>query len=215
MVSEKATPRSFAKLKSALTSDCVMAHYDAMKETQLRVDPSPVGLGAILIQRDGTSLRPVALGSRTLTDVERRYLQTEREALAVIWGCERFHIYLYGKELFCESRGKSSPFPLGKAILFWLKRVPCCLKLPSSARLQLKLSSRIFREYSLHMATQSRLLLTMVHSSCRFLEAHGSLRRKVTPYWPQAVAEVERFNQPLEKVICEAFIEGKNLQVLL
>ena len=32
-----------------------------------------------------------------MTDVERRYSQTEREALVVVWGCERFHIYLYGK----------------------------------------------------------------------------------------------------------------------
>ena len=28
-----------------------------------------------------------------LTDVERRYSQTEREALVEVWGCERFHIY--------------------------------------------------------------------------------------------------------------------------
>ena len=89
---------AFDKLKSALTSDCVMAHYDYTKPTQLRVDASPVGLGAILMQHDGTALRPVAFASRAQTDVERRYSQTEREALMVVWGCERFHIYLYGKE---------------------------------------------------------------------------------------------------------------------
>lgn len=32
-----------------------------------------------------------------MTDVEQRYSQTEKEALAVVWACERFHIYLYGK----------------------------------------------------------------------------------------------------------------------
>ena len=32
--------------------------------------------------------------SRTLTGVERRYSQTEKEALGPIWGCERFHMNL-------------------------------------------------------------------------------------------------------------------------
>ena len=46
---------------------------------------------------DRTS-RPVAYASRTLSDVERRYSQTKREALSVVWGCERFHLYLFGVE---------------------------------------------------------------------------------------------------------------------
>ena len=88
---------AFHRLKGLLTSDCVVAHYNQAAETELKVDASPVGLGAILLQRSGDSVRPVAYASRTLTDVERRYSQTEKEALAVVWACERFHIYLYGK----------------------------------------------------------------------------------------------------------------------
>ena len=87
---------AFDKLKAMLTSDCVMAHYDPAAPTQLRVDASPVGLGAILTQTQLGVVRPVAYASRTLTAVERRYSQTEREALAVVWGCEKFHLYLYG-----------------------------------------------------------------------------------------------------------------------
>ena len=41
-----------------------------------------------------------------LTDVERRYSQTEKEALGLIWGCERFHMYLVGSkfELWIDHR---------------------------------------------------------------------------------------------------------------
>ena len=58
---------------------------------------SPVGLGAILMQeqKDGER-KPVAYISKTLTEVERRYSQIEREALAIVWAVERFNDYLYG-----------------------------------------------------------------------------------------------------------------------
>jgi hypothetical protein len=108
---------AFNELKNSLTSDCVMAHYNPEAETELRVDASPVGLGAILMQSDGQETRPVAYASRILTDVERRYSQTEREALAVVWGCEKFHLYLYGTTLKLFTDHKSLEFiysPKGK-----------------------------------------------------------------------------------------------------
>ncbi|KAJ8032202.1 hypothetical protein HOLleu_25662 [Holothuria leucospilota] len=40
----------------------------------------------------------VAIASRSLTAVEQRYSQTEREALAVTWGCLHFHLYLFGSD---------------------------------------------------------------------------------------------------------------------
>ncbi|XP_060576206.1 uncharacterized protein K02A2.6-like [Ruditapes philippinarum] len=74
-----------------------MAFYNPEAETTLMVDGSPYGLGAILVQKQNDGhLRPVAYASRTLNDVERRYSQIERECLAVTWGIEKFHTYLYG-----------------------------------------------------------------------------------------------------------------------
>ena len=63
------------------------------------VDASPVGLGAILSQKqkDG-SHRPVYFASCALTVVKRCYSQTEREALAIVWACEKFHMFLQGKD---------------------------------------------------------------------------------------------------------------------
>lgn len=65
------------------------------------MDASPVGLGAILCQIDPKSQarQVVAYASRSLTETEQRYSQTEREALAVVWSCEHFHLYVYGKPI--------------------------------------------------------------------------------------------------------------------
>lgn len=70
----------------------------SIKSTKLTVDASPVGLSAMVVQRDSPSSFPnaVAYASRTFTATKRRYSQTEKEALAVMWGIKYFHLYLYG-----------------------------------------------------------------------------------------------------------------------
>ena len=99
---------AFSMLKSKLTSDKVMQYYNPDASTQLIVDASPLGLGGILQNRDkdGTE-HTVAYASRALSDVESRYSQTEREALAVVWACEHFHLYLLGTHFTVISDHKS------------------------------------------------------------------------------------------------------------
>ena len=89
--------KSFHGLKNSISRASCLVFFDKDRKTELRVDASPVGLGAILcqIQGDGTS-RPVSYASRSLSDVERRYSQIEREALAVKFGCLKFDHYLSG-----------------------------------------------------------------------------------------------------------------------
>ena len=77
------------------------------------VDASPIGLGAILMQvnpRDEGDVRIVAYTSRSLSEVERRYYQIEKECLAMVYGCEKFHIYLYGREFVIDSDAKALEF---------------------------------------------------------------------------------------------------------
>ena len=90
--------QSFDELRNALTSDKAIAHFVTGAETHLRVDARHVGLGAVLTQTIDGITCPMAYASRTLSDVERQYSQTEKEASAVVWGCERFHMYLIGTE---------------------------------------------------------------------------------------------------------------------
>ena len=87
---------AFETLKQRLTSADVMSYYNQNAETNIIVDGSPFGLGAILNQKqsDG-NFKPVAYASRTLSPVERRYSLTEREALSVYWTIKRFNMYLY------------------------------------------------------------------------------------------------------------------------
>jgi len=89
---------AFKQLKAALTSSTVMSYFDPKKETEVVTDASPYRLSAILTQTTpGQDDRKViAYVSRSLTPVERRYSQTEREALAIVWAVARLHTYLYG-----------------------------------------------------------------------------------------------------------------------
>ena len=50
---------------------------------------------AILTQKQQGEFKPIAYGSRALTETESGYSQTEREALAVIWAYQQFHYYVY------------------------------------------------------------------------------------------------------------------------
>jgi len=77
-----------------------MTFYNPNATTHLVVDASPLGLGGILSQEqtDG-SFKPITYGSRSLSDTETRYSQTEREALAVLWSCQRFHHYVYDRHV--------------------------------------------------------------------------------------------------------------------
>ncbi|UYV63661.1 hypothetical protein LAZ67_2005217, partial [Cordylochernes scorpioides] len=89
----------FAKCKALLTNESVLAHYDATRELVLACDASSYGLGVVLSHRnDRKEETPIAFASRTLTEAERRYSQLEKEALSIIFGCEKFRQYLLGRE---------------------------------------------------------------------------------------------------------------------
>ena len=42
-----------------------------------------------------------------MSEVERRYSQIEKECLAIVYGCEKFHIYLYGRSFEIDSDAKA------------------------------------------------------------------------------------------------------------
>lgn len=94
--------RSFEVLKKLITEAPTLKYFDVNKPVSLSVDASQDGIGAVILQ-DG---RPVAYGSRALTDCQRRYAQVEKELPAIVHGCEKFYQYVYGKEIQVESDHK-------------------------------------------------------------------------------------------------------------
>ena len=105
---------SLDQLKKCLTSDPALAYYNPKLETEVYVDASPVGISAILMQKEANSEKRVNVhfASRALTTTEQRYSQIKREGLAVVWACEHLHIYQYGTnfKIFTDHRPLLSLF---------------------------------------------------------------------------------------------------------
>ena len=93
---------SFQVIKRLLTSEPVLQYFDVTKDAHLQVDASKSGLGAVLLQEG----KPVAYASRSLTETECNYPQIDKELLAVVFGCERFHSYLYGRAVHIQTDHK-------------------------------------------------------------------------------------------------------------
>jgi hypothetical protein len=89
---------AFDTLQERLNEKTTLSYFDPSKDAKLIVDVSPTGLAAILIQNTPSQNDEtvVTYGSRALTEVEQIYSQTEREALAIVFGCEHFRLFLYG-----------------------------------------------------------------------------------------------------------------------
>ena len=98
---------SFQNLKDSVSSDAYVMYFNLSKPVILQVDASELGLGGCLLQKDNHGkLRPVAYASKCLTPAETRYANIEREVLAVVWDCNKFHHYLYGRKFVCQSDHK-------------------------------------------------------------------------------------------------------------
>ncbi len=89
--------KAFRQAKEKIVSLNVLVHYDQSFPILLAGDASAYGVGAVIshVMKDGQE-RPIAFASRTLLPRERNYSQVEKEALSLIFGVNKFHLYLYG-----------------------------------------------------------------------------------------------------------------------
>ena len=95
---EREPQNDFEMIKKMLTEEPALAHYTKIKDNIVTTDASKTGLGITLWQKQADGeLKPIAFGSRFLTDSEKNYSIGELELLAVVWGLEKIRFYLYGE----------------------------------------------------------------------------------------------------------------------
>ena len=93
---------NFNQLKMEISNMKALPYFDVNAETTLQTDASKKELRACLIQKG----KVVCYASRALIKTEQIYQNLEQEALEKIWGMERFHYFLYGKEFTLETDQK-------------------------------------------------------------------------------------------------------------
>ena len=94
--------QNFNQLKVEISNMRVLPYFDVNAEATLQMDASKKELRACLIQKG----KVICYASRALTKTEQNYQNLEQEALGTIWGMEKVHYFLYGKEFTLETDQK-------------------------------------------------------------------------------------------------------------
>ena len=110
---EKEQDECFKKLKDMCSEAPVLAFYDPSKTLTIQCDASSFALGGVLLQ-DG---QPLAYTSRALSPTETNYAQIEKEMLAVVHSCRKFHHYIFGRRTNVESDHKPLQAIFSKPLL--------------------------------------------------------------------------------------------------
>lgn len=82
-------------IKNEINKNTTLKNFDPNKEIIIHTDASQNGIGCCLMQEG----RPVAYGSRGLSDTEKRYAIIEKEMLAIWYAVEKFHNFVYGRPI--------------------------------------------------------------------------------------------------------------------
>ena len=144
---------ALTKIKEILSTAPVLSYFDPTVTSTIQADASQHGLGACLLQKE----KLIAYASRSLSPTECNYAQIEKELLAIVFACQKFHQYIYGFQTKVQSDHK----PLESIVNKPLHKIS-----PRLQRMVLKLQNydlliKYVKGKDLHIAdTLSRAYLT-------------------------------------------------------
>jgi len=92
--------KALQTIKEKLTRGVTLQYYDVDKPLTVSVDASSYGLGSCQLQEG----RLVCYASRS--SAKKNYAKIERELLAIVYGCTKFHQYVYGKKVNVQTDHK-------------------------------------------------------------------------------------------------------------
>ena len=109
--------------------------------------------------------QPVAYSSRSLTKTEQRYAQIEKKCLAIIFSCERFSLYLLGRnKIAAESGHKPLETIFKKPLFSTAKRLQRMLLRLQGYQLDVKYKQG-YKMYIADFLSRSALTLTRAQNN--------------------------------------------------
>lgn len=95
--------KAFARLKECISNPPVLRLPDLTKKFILRSDVFDTSLRAVLLQSHEGIFHPIAYASHKLLPQETSYSTIDRECLALVWGIQKFSMYLYEVPFFVQT----------------------------------------------------------------------------------------------------------------
>lgn len=84
---------AFKTLKSKLIKAPVLQYYNKNEPVLVTCDALKNGCGSVIMQNQ----MPIAYASKAFTQTQKAYAQIEKEMLAIVFACVKFHQYIYAK----------------------------------------------------------------------------------------------------------------------
>jgi len=102
----------FNEIKNSIIRAVTLAPFKPEDKILVQTDASNTGLGVVVLQNN----RSVAYASRLLSDNEQLYSSIERECLAIVYACKKYHCYFWNKQVTIQTDHKPLIFLFEKSI---------------------------------------------------------------------------------------------------